>query len=259
MTSQPFASKSYEALGGSRESSDVVAPLLFDLLGIPASVVDFGCGVGAWLAGFAAAGVQDFVGLEGGHPDPGQVQVPADRIHLIDLQEPVDLGRAFDVALSLEVGEHLPADCSGVYVESIARHTDAVLFSAAIPRQGGIDHINEQWPSYWFDLWQAQEFDCFDVVRWQVWDNRLVEAWYRQNLLLYARGARADQLRASGYTPSKPKSVVHPAMLEHYQTRLDLANQRRPRLLRGIAREAASSLRHRHDPRPAPPVIEWPL
>ncbi|CAA9351125.1 MAG: hypothetical protein AVDCRST_MAG93-7124, partial [uncultured Chloroflexia bacterium] len=82
----------------------------------PTSVLDFGSGTGAWLAAFARAGVADIQGLEGGSPDPAQLRVPADKVLTVNLEERVSLGRSFDLAMSLEVAEHLPAGAADQFV-----------------------------------------------------------------------------------------------------------------------------------------------
>ena len=61
-----------------------------------------------------------------------------------NLANPVDLGRKFDLVQSLEVGEHLPKSAADTFVETLVKHGDVVLFSAASVGQGGHDHINEQ-------------------------------------------------------------------------------------------------------------------
>ena len=67
-----------------------------------------------------------------------------------------------------------------------------VLFSAALPGQGGTHHINEQWHGYWHRLFSQRGFDCFDVLRPRLCSNRDVAWWFRQNIFMYAA-------RESGY------------------------------------------------------------
>src|SRR5215212_6055753 len=105
--STPYDASVYvEQVAPSRLSADVVVPLVMDLLR-PSSVVDAGCGAGAWLAAFQAQGVDRIVGLEGGHPSHEQLQVSAQVIRKVDLESPFDLGERFDLAISVEVAEHL--------------------------------------------------------------------------------------------------------------------------------------------------------
>jgi 2-polyprenyl-3-methyl-5-hydroxy-6-metoxy-1,4-benzoquinol methylase len=65
------------------------------------------------------------------------------------LIQPLDLEKEFDLVVSLEVAEHLPASAADQFVNTLVKHGKKILFSAAIPGQGGQDHLNEQWPDYW--------------------------------------------------------------------------------------------------------------
>ena len=86
-----------------------------------------------------------------------------------------------------------------------------VLFSAAIPHQGGRDHINEQWQSYWASLFNEHGFRTFDVIRPVIWDNSQVERWYRQNIVIYCReDCVASYPGLTERAPAPPLSVVHP-------------------------------------------------
>lgn len=213
---RPFDAGLYKGqVGPSRRSASAVLPLVVDLLE-PRSMLDVGCGAGAWLAAARDLGVDDVVGIEGGHPDEADLQVPADLIVPLDLRGSMDLGRRFDVTLSVEVAEHIPAEDRGTFVETLTRHSDAIVFSAAVPGQGGAHHVNEQWPTYWADDLAARGFDCFDPWRARLWEDERVEWWYRQNLLLFARAEQAERVRAAGHEPGPPLRLVHPSL--HDQT-----------------------------------------
>jgi len=98
-----------------------------------------------------------------------------------------------------------------------------VLFSAAIPFQGGNDHINEQWQDYWADLFAKEHFRPVDCVRPFVWTDQRVPWFHAQNLLLYARDdrlAKAKLLRdAYERTKNWPLRIVHP---RKYQSVADI-------------------------------------
>ena len=152
----------------------MVVPIIVDLLR-PRSVVDVGCGAGAWVRAFREHA--EAIGVDG---DPS-ADVQA------DLTTPLDLGRRFDLAVCLEVAEHLPESAAPTLVASLVNLADAVLFSAAIPGQGGPGHINEQWQSWWASRFALHGYGARDV-RPLVVDPR-VQWWYQQNLVLYQRGA----------------------------------------------------------------------
>ena len=59
------------------------------------------------------------------------------------------------------------------------------MFSAATPNQGGTEHINEQWQSYWAEIFIEQSYYPFDIIRPFIFGNEQVEWWYQQNIMLY--------------------------------------------------------------------------
>lgn len=158
------------------------------------SVVDFGCGRGAWLAEWREAGVEDVCGLDGVYVDRAQLAIPEAGFRAVDLTKPQDLGRRFDLAQSLEVGEHLPESAASTLVASMCAHADRIVFSAAVNGQGGEFHVNEQPLAYWQDLFAAQGYTAFDCIRPALAGNRAVEPWYRYNAVFYANEAGQEGL-----------------------------------------------------------------
>ncbi len=201
----------------SRTSAALVVPVVLDL--VPTgSLVDVGCGIGTWLTEFNAAGVQDFLGVDGDYVPREQLLVDGERFKPHDLSQPLELGRRFDLATCLEVAEHLPATSAQTLVDSLVGLAPVVLFSAAIPHQGGNNHINEQWPDYWHALFAQRDYVAVDALRRKLWRNTDVARWYRQNLLFFVERKslpRYPQLQAvfdaDGDVP--PLALVHP---EHY-------------------------------------------
>ncbi len=198
---------------GSISSAEVTTPLLMSLVDIR-SAVDVGCGVGTWLKVLMAHGVRDVLGIDGEYVDRGALQIPSYRFLPLDIRQPFTLSRRFDVALSLEVAEHLPADCAEGFIDSLARLAPVILFSAAIPFQGGTDHINEQWPEYWAELFRRRGYVPIDCIRSHIWDDPRVEWWYAQNTLVYAdeEGIKKNAALAGCNRCTSPKrlSLVHP-------------------------------------------------
>jgi hypothetical protein len=181
----------------------------------PRRVLDVGCGLGAWLAVFRHLGVDDVWGIDGDYVDRTMLEIPAERFLARDLSQPWrPWDRPFDLVLSLEVAEHLPADCAGGFVRSLARLGPAVLFSAAIPHQGGTNHVNEQWPDYWAQRFREVGYTVIDCIREQVWQNPRVEWWYAQNILLFVRDDHLHThprlARAAQRTRPAQLSLVHP-------------------------------------------------
>ena len=178
---------------GSRASARTVAPLLLAEMKID-SLLDVGAGHGAWASEWMAAGVADVMAVDGDYVKPDQLVIPAANFRAADLSLPPDLGRRFDLVQSLEVAEHLPQAKAAPFVETLARHGDVVLFSAAVPHQGGEHHVNEQPPEYWRQLFARQGYAAFDFLRPRLADQKQVKGWYKFNSYLYANPAGQQRL-----------------------------------------------------------------
>lgn len=204
---------------GIRKSAKVIVPLVLDLLK-PASVVDVGCGPGTWLSVFHESGIEDYLGLDGQWVDVEQLKIPLERFRRTDLSQPVLLDREFDLVVSLEVAEHLPAQAADGFVRSLTGLGRAVLFSAAIPYQGGVHHVNEQWPGYWIERFAANGFEAVDAVRHRIWNDPAVEFCYAQNTFIFAR---RDFLEGSAaLTRERQEAGAHLLPLVHPRKYLDV-------------------------------------
>lgn len=220
---------------GARSSADIVMPRVLDLVR-PANIVDFGCGSGGWLAAAARLGIGDILGVDGPWVAASTLEIPPAQFLAADLGALLDLGRSFDLALCLEVAEHLPPDAAAELVATLTAHAPVVLFSAAVPGQGGEGHVNEAWPNVWRDRFSLLGFACFDVLRGAIWRDPRVEPWYRQNLLVYASRERLARDRALAarlsQTAAPPLEIVHPAILAEQTARTVAVAEERDRLRR---------------------------
>ena len=196
---------------GSKSSARVVVPILKELVG-PRSVLDVGCGIGTWASVWLENGVEDVLGVDGSYVKTSLLDIPLDNFQVADLTRPLDLERRFDLATCFEVGEHIPADSAETLVRTLVKHSDVVAFSAAVPRQGGLNHINLQWPSYWAEIFMKFGYRLYDPLRSLIWDNGNVEWWYRQNALLFV--AETSPLSSKLTPPNGPVDIVHPELLE---------------------------------------------
>ena len=188
---------------GSRVSASVVLTRLREIVQ-PTSVLDVGCGVGTWVADWLESGVTDVLGIDGAYIDPSSLHIPPEHFQSADLSEPLDLGRRFDLVQSLEVAEHLQGDRADTFVESLTKHADMILFSAAIPRQGGTHHVNEQWVSYWLPKFAVQGYRVFDVIRPAIWTDQRCDLTYRQNSVLLSKN--------TSFGPEGADDLVHPEL-----------------------------------------------
>lgn len=196
--------KFYRELASAQESAREILPLVFDVVK-PASVIDIGCGTGNWLAIAHQLGVPEILGIDGSWVT-GQLVIPREKFLQHDLSTPLVLDRRFDLALSLEVAEHLPASWARSFVQSLCNAADIVIFSAAIPGQGGRRHLNEQWPAYWEKLFAEFGYRCYDFLRPRIWNNPRVTWHYAQNSLVFARDGFGQRFGE----PAMPFSLVHP-------------------------------------------------
>lgn len=179
----------------------------------PRSAVDLGCGVGTWLRELAHQGVREMLGIEGGWVPVEELVLPPHLVVRADLERLPTLGRRFDLAISLEVAEHLHPCGGGRLIDALCELADVVLFSAAIPGQGGNAHRNEQWPPYWQEKFAQNGYRCFDCIRPLIWNLPEVLDWYAQNTFLYVRESRVPQfpaLEAVTVLPGTMVSLVHP-------------------------------------------------
>jgi SAM-dependent methyltransferase len=235
----------------SYSSASIVVPHVLALCAAR-SVVDFGSGVGTWLRAFQNAGVDDVIGIDGDYVNDQDLQISKQRFVRADLCSPINLAREFDLAVSLEVAEHLPSISAATFVDSLTRHSPLVLFSAAVPLQGGTRHINEQWPETWISLFGARGFVCVDCMRDVFWDDDRIAWWYRQNMFLFVKPAALQALPALRQELSRPRrfplAVIHPGFIgksarEFADTRWLLAKL--PGALRHTCHEGMRKIRGR--------------
>jgi len=198
---------------GSVESARAIIPALLRKLPLPINtVLDVGCGAGAWLSVWKQAG-RRITGLDGDYVDRSMLMIAEREFQPQDLAQPFVLTERFDLTQSLEVAEHLPASAAAQFVQSLCATSDIILFSAAAPGQGGENHINEQPYSYWQRLFEQQGYQMYDAVRDSIIGNRRVMPWYRYNTFLFVNSNVLPEVHAamrgfrleSGQTP-KDKS-----------------------------------------------------
>jgi SAM-dependent methyltransferase len=170
----------------------------------PDTVLDIGCGIGTWLKAFEEHGIIEYIGVDGNYIDRTMLQIPLTKFRSHDLTLPLDLEKKFDLVVSIEVAEHLHPEAADVFVESLVKHGDTILFSAAIPGQGGQHHLNEQWPQYWQAKFEKHGYYFHDLIRPLIWNNDKVDFWYRQNLFLLKQEQPSASLKA----------LVHPRLHE---------------------------------------------
>jgi SAM-dependent methyltransferase len=212
-----YDKKFYEGIHNYSDSSaKVIVPLILEVIDCN-RVIDIGCGDGTWLKNFQEKGVKEILGVDGDYVDANTLLIPHEHFIPWNLQYPLEIHQRFDLAISLEVAEHLPEECANIFVDSLVNLSSTILFSAAIPHQGGEHHVNEQWQDYWAEKFQCRGYIAIDYIRPHIWNNPKVAYWYRQNILIFVK---LDELRNDWQLYNKlapytvkiltSLSVVHP-------------------------------------------------
>jgi Methyltransferase domain len=209
--------------GGSLRSAKEIVPYLKDLVECE-SVVDVGCGLGTWLSVFKECGVGDFLGIDGTYVNQDELLIPRDKFIAADLTKPPRINRRFDLAICLEVAEHLPSSSDKTLIDFLTGLSPVVAFSASIPFQNGTGHINEHWLEHWVQEFESRGYLPVDCVRPCFWNHPDVEWWYCQNTILYVSGtelAKYPKVEVlHNAAPTKPFSCVHPRLLLYKQDQL---------------------------------------
>ena len=207
--------------GSSHRSAVSVLGKVFHLLR-PRRILDVGCGTGPWMRAALDLGAAEAIGIDGDYIDRRALLVDPDHFIAADLASQsvravlgAHADEPFDLAICVEVAEHLPFERALPLVADLTSSADAVLFSAAVPFQYGTHHVNEQWPEFWSILFRSHDFACFDCLRSELWAADGVDWWYAQNALLFARdGSRAAAaLPEASRMDGRGLSLVHPENL----------------------------------------------
>lgn len=187
---------------GCRRSAAAVVPRLVERFE-PKRVLDVGAGEGHWGKAFAVAGC-DVVGFEGSPPDSAQIDLVE-----VDLEQELPILEDFDLLVCLEVAEHLSPDRGPSFVRELCALAPTIIFSAAVPGQGGDGHINERWPEYWRAQFEEQGYRGSGALRWEIWDDERVSWWYRQDLLVFSKNLH-------GLAEDGCPGVIHPEAWRHH-------------------------------------------
>ena len=194
------------------KAAEKIIPFLFQVFK-PESVVDIGCGTGTWLKVCTDNGVSNILGIEGNHLDIARLVIPKEFVLLSDLEKNFGIKKKFDIAICLEVAEHLNPAVADKFIEQVTLLSDVVLFSAAIPYQGGQNHINEQWFKYWVELFNRCGFQPYDIIRPLFWEAEDVEFWYAQNSCIFVKHPEKWSVLNS-FPTFNNKNLVHPLLFQ---------------------------------------------
>ena len=137
----------------------------------------------------------------------------ADNLETFDILKLIKANddKKFDLVICLEVAEHINKKYASDFVHKLCNLGDLVLFSAAVPEQGGNGHVNEQRLSYWISHFKKSDFVIKDAIRADIWNDRKIPVWYRNNIVLFVKaGSGVDKLLNNKYIGD----IVNPDMYE---------------------------------------------
>jgi hypothetical protein len=164
-------------------------------------IADVGAGSGAMAAHGRRLGL-DVVACE--HSRVGRVfaRLQGVRSQPFDVatSDPAILGRPADVAYSIEVAEHVPAELADRLVAFLAAASPVVVFTAAPPGQGGQGHVNEQPRTYWIERFAGHgcAYDAATTERLQTALRQHLRsgAWVAPNAMVFRRGPAVEGAQA---------------------------------------------------------------
>lgn len=191
----------------SLKSAKVIVPMILEYDNNIKSVVDVGCGTGTWLSEFANYKINDIFGIDGKWVNTDMLLISKQNFISKDLNERFQLNKKYDLAMSLEVAEHIRAENSDIFIDNLCDLSDTILFSAAIPNQFGETHINCNCQDYWVRKFQDRGYTTIDIIRNRIWDNNDVSYWYKQNIFIFKKNSRL-------YKKDSIYNIVHPELLQ---------------------------------------------
>ncbi len=205
--------KSFYGDGDKRKQNAVIVlENVFEITGKPNSLIDVGCGLGHWLnVARSEFKINDILGVDGNYVQENDFLIPWKNFKRHNLENELVMDRKFDLCMSIETGEHLPPEKATTFVKSLTALSDTVLFSAAAPFQKGVNHLNENTPTYWAQKFALEGFVCFDVIRNVLWNIEGINCIYPQNMLLFVKRDKASSYEKQGYIANPtPDLKYHP-------------------------------------------------
>lgn len=196
-------------------SAEVIVPKLVEWIN-PESVIDIGCATGVWLNQFKKRGIR-VRGVDGDWVKGQKRYIDDAEITYYDFEsnEEFPIKEKYDLAVSLEMAEHLSAEKAEKLIDILTNLSDVVYFSAATPNSGGMHHVNERWPSYWKKKFEKRNYILVDKVRTEIWNNKKVCYFYAQESFLYVSAEKLEnypELLSAANQPQPMLNVVHPEL-----------------------------------------------
>jgi SAM-dependent methyltransferase len=196
-----------------------IIPILIELFK-PISVVDFGCGIGTFLSAFKSFGVTNVLGIDGPWASKELLYTNINPSEFLEtnLAKDIQLPVYYDMVLSLEVAEHIEEKYANVFIRNLIAAGKIIVFSAAVPQQGGQNHVNEQWQSYWSEKFNQQGYVVHDILKPYLWNNPNVFFWYKQNMVV---ATPKDFMFQKEFIHNTLEDVIHKDMFQFRLNQLD--------------------------------------
>lgn len=225
----------------SLRAAGIILPYLFQFYK-PNSVIDIGCGSGSWLRASKDLGVDIIHGVDINEVDEQTLFVPRDVIDIFDFsnltsQNEFVSSQKYDLAISLEVAEHLDPQNAVSFVKYVTSFSDVVLFSAALPFQVGVHHVNCQPARYWSELFNNEDYVCVDIMRrYLMFESQVADCyWYGQNSFLYVHKSKNELLNdLKNYTTDAPVSYYHQVVFNEIIRQMNEMSSRLYKIENGI-------------------------
>ena len=195
------------------ESENIILSILLSKFNIK-TMVDFGCATGRWCKAGKELGMTEVLGIDGEYVNVEALVIDKTEFRSENLENYINLSQRYDLAISLEVAEHIPENKSDIFVENLVNAADLILFSAAVPGQGGDFHVNEQLMSYWVEKFERHGYLLYDCIRPEVWKNKNVMSMYRQNCVIFAKNILGNVDTRTGIV-----DIIHPDVFNNMSKR----------------------------------------
>lgn len=145
------------------------------------TVADIGCGRGDYTRAFREANV--FCRGFDGNPLTKEL---CDACEIRDFSEPQDIG-VFDLVVSLEVGEHIPAEYESIFLDNICKASkEYVCLSWAIEGQEGTGHVNCQNNGYIINEMQRRGFEI-DWEHTEYLREKSTLSWFKNTIMVFEK------------------------------------------------------------------------
>ncbi len=210
----------YSDLTLNRKSAEIIAPIVLEYAKLIArvdeiSVVDFGCGTGEWLEVYKSLGCA-VLGIDGDIVKEEKLKILKSEFMVFDLKKEVKLDNKFTIASCLEVAEHLEEQYADKLIDSLTDCADIIVFSAAIPFQKGVHHVNCQWPQYWISKFNIRGYIELDCIRKRIWEKD-VQDFYANNIFLFIKNDLNNNILQNLSSENTPQlyNIVNPKMWEN--------------------------------------------